>query len=532
MLHRLMPRSLERRLLFTYVVLMVLGLGGLILWTGLRLQTAIVEQVEHDLELQAFIIADALREPLEHWKKGENQTERSLNALVHSYTQNVGVYITGINRARAYALNTGARVTIVTPSFHVLISSDDAVPAHFEHNHPEIVAAQTGNEQHDIRWDEWRNEERLFVAAPIIAVEDEAKELKGIVQLSVPMAPLYTEMRHTWASLVGAGGMVLVATALVSLLLARQVAGPIRNLTVVTEAMAAGELDQQVKPTGPAEIERLGRAFNRMAGRVREMLARQQAFVANAAHELRSPLTSLQLRIDMLQRHSQEYPELAQHYLSQMEGEIERLRRLVDHLLTLSRLDEGELPPQSPLDLAPLLYEVADEMHPLAQMAGLRLWIDVPPHLPTVMANADSMHTMVRNLLDNAIKYTPAGGEVVLRAMTEGLRHDERDRRSLIFRRSPPKQAGLAVVIQVTDTGSGIPAEHLPHIFGRFYRVDKGRSRGQGGAGLGLSLVRSIVEAHSGWVSVESAPEQGSTFTVHLPVTDNQGPATSPPAPE
>ncbi|MFQ5855255.1 MAG: sensor histidine kinase [Anaerolineae bacterium] len=531
---RLIPRSLHSRLLLTYLALMLLGLGGMIVWTGLRLQVAVVEQAEHDLELEALIMANALREPLDRWRKGKGFEGRSLPALVRSYAESVGV-----------------RVTVIDPSLRVLLSSDDIVPAHFEHDHPELVAAREGLEQHDIRGDEWRNEERLFVAASIMEVEDEEKELEGFVQLSVPMAPLYAEMRRTWTSLVMAGSVVLIATALVSLLLARQVAGPIGNLTAVTEGMAAGNLDQQVTPAGPDEIERLGRAFNRMAERVREMLARHQTFVANAAHELRSPLTSLRLRIDILQRHSQNNPELAMRYLQQMGGEVEYLRRLVDHLLVLSRLDEGQELRRESLDLAPILYEVADEMGPLVQASGLDLAVDVPPHLPAVAANIDPMRMVVRNLLDNAIKYTPAGGRIRLRAMTAdgrpldpstGLgtgfaqvssRGSARgDRRPTALTNATAvggqqsagvTEASSTVIIQVSDTGPGIPTEHLPHIFDRFYRADKTRSRRHAGAGLGLSLVRSIVEAHSGEVSVESTPGAGSTFTVRLPATTSRG---------
>ena len=517
MRRRLLPRSLQGRLLLTYLILVLLGLGGLIVWTGLRLQTAVVDQAEHDLELEALIVANALHDPLEKWRKGEVVEGRSLDALVHSYAQSVGV-----------------RVTLVDPSLQVMISSDKAVPIHTEEEHPEIAAARKGWEQHDIRWDEWHNEERLFVAAPIMEVKGEQRKLEGFAQLSVSMAPLYTEMRRTWVSLVAAGAVVLVATALVSLLLARQVAGPIQNLTAVTEAVAGGNLDQRVSPTGPDEIERLSRAFNLMAEQVQEMLARQQAFVANAAHELRSPLAGLQLRIEMLQRHGQEKPELAERYLRQMEHEIEHLRRLVDHLLLLSRLDEGQKMPRSQLDLAPILYELADEMGPLARAAGLDLQVDVPPHLPAVAANVDPMRMVMRNLLDNAIKYTPAGGRIVLRATAEGLQpgdqlmwhhqHDdgaEKLSSSFVVGRSSHDTEKPAVLIQVADTGPGIAAEHLPHIFDRFYRVSATRSHSQGGAGLGLSLVRSIVEAHGGQVEIHSEPGQGSTFTLRLPMADN-----------
>ncbi len=469
------PRSLRGHLLLTYLALMVLSVGGLILWTGQRLQTATVEQAEHNLELEAFVIANALREPLNNWYEGESPGGRSLESLVRSYAQ-----------------NTGSRVTVIDVRLQVLFSSDERVPIHNEEDHLELIAARAGKEQHDIRWDEWSGEERLFVAAP---VSKEDRKVISFIQLSIPTAPIYDEIRRTWLSLFAAGGIVLATTTLVSLVLARQIARPVQNLTAITEEIAAGHLEQRVTPAGPDEIQRLGRAFNRMAERVREMLARQQTFVANAAHELRSPLTSLRLRLEMLQAYGQSDGELTRRYLGQMEREIDHLRRLVDHLLALSALDEGERLPCTPLDVAPLLYELADEMGPLAQKAGLDLRVNVPPHLPLLITNAEQMRIVVRNLLDNAIKYTPGGGRVTLSAWADNGR----------------------VQIAVADTGVGIPAEALPHIFERFYRLDKARSRQQGGAGLGLALVRSIVEAQGGQVEVKSQPGVGSVFTLSLP---------------
>lgn len=473
-----LPGSLKSHLLLTYLAVMVLGVGSLIFGTGQRLQAAIVEQAEHQLELEAFIIADALRDPLEKWVEGEKPAGRSLESLVLSYAQSMG-----------------GRVTMTDARLLVLLSSDERVPLHGEENHPEFIAARAGSEQHDIRWDEWSEEERLFVAA---AVTEAERKVIGFVQLSVPMAPIYAQTRQTWLSLLTAGSVVVLATALVSLLLARQIARPVEALTAISEEIAAGRLEQQVIPSGPDEIQRLGRAFNRMAERVRDMLTRQQAFVANAAHELRSPLTSLRLRLEMLQSYGQSDKGLTRRYLRQMEQEADGLRRLVDLLLALSSLDEGERLPQFPLDLAPLLYELADEMSPLIRVASLNLRLDVPPHLPPVLANAEQIRIAIRNLLDNAVKYTPAEGWITLKACADD---------------------GV-VQISVADSGIGIPAEALPHIFERFYRVDKARSRQVGGAGLGLALVKAIIEAHDGRVSVNTQPEQGSVFTVHLPAAN------------
>jgi two-component system OmpR family sensor kinase len=178
-----------------------------------------------------------------------------------------------------------------------------------------------------------------------------------------------------------------------------------------------------------------------------------------------------------------------------MEREVEHLKELVDHLLVLVSLDEGQQPPRVTLDLAPLLNEVADELGPLARAAQIDLRVDVPPHLPSVQGSPEQLRIVVRNLLDNAIKYSLAGSAVVLNAWGT----DD------------------AVAIEVRDRGIGIPAEALPAIFERFYRVDAARSPDRGGAGLGLALVQAVVTAHGGSVSVQSAPGQGSSFRVQIP---------------
>jgi signal transduction histidine kinase len=178
-----------------------------------------------------------------------------------------------------------------------------------------------------------------------------------------------------------------------------------------------------------------------------------------------------------------------------MEQEIAYLQRLVEHLLMLAGLDEGQSLPQTPIDLAPLLYEVAEAAGPLALAARLTIHLEVPSHLPYVATNTEAMWMVVRNLLDNAIRNTPAGGAVTLQA-----HGDER-----------------AVVLTVADTGQGIAVEHLPRIFDRFYRAESGKTRSGRGAGLGLTLVKSLVEAFGGQISVDSQVERGTHFTITLP---------------
>ncbi len=472
----MIPRRLSARLQLTFVTLIVLGLGGVIAWSSVRFTAQGIERSRRSLVLQAQLVANALREPVEE-SEHERSSGRTLNALLASYAQ-------GIN----------GRATLVDTRFAVLASSDTRVPARAVENQSEFAAAQSGSPQAIIRWDEWRKEERLFVAAPVVGDHDRAL---GFVQLSVPAEPLYAEARETWVSALLIGGIVLALAVAASTLIARQIAVPVQNLTRTSEQIAAGRLDERVTPAGPDEIQRLGIAFNRMAERVQAMIAQQRAFVDNAAHELRSPLTSLRLRIEMLQTRAQGNAELTARYLGQMEREVGYLQRLVDHLLALASVEnEARVAPRAALDLARLLREVADEMRAVTEQAGLAVQLELPAQLPILHASPEQMHILFRNLVDNAIKYTPRGGTITLAA------------------HATPNE----LIVRVSDTGIGIPAQALPHIFERFYRVDPARARSQGGAGLGLALVHEIVQAHGGTVAATSRVNAGTVLTIRLPL--------------
>lgn len=478
-------RSLQGRLLWTFVTLMTLGLGSVIGLSGMQLNAQTLQRNEDELTMQAQLIANALREPVERESDSQHSGGRSLDVLIGSYAQGVG-----------------GRVTLLDSNLQIVFSSDSAVTAHTQQNQTELLTARRGEMQPTVRWDEWQKTERLFVAVPVVG---EHGQPISFIQLSVPMGPIYAEMTQTWLRFLGIGSVVLLVTAIAGIVIARQIAVPVERLTATTEHIAAGRLDERVTPAGPNEIHRLGTAFNRMTERVQAMMTQQRAFVDNAAHELRSPLTSIRLRIEMLRTRARNNAELTQHYLAQMDGEVGYLQRLVDNLLDLATVENIEPAiPKAPLDLASMLYDVSDEMSVVAQQVGLEFQTDIPEHLPTISVNADQMKILIRNLIDNAIKYTQRGGKI---SLTANSSHGE-------------------IEIQVTDTGIGIPAEALPHIFERFYRVDAARSRDTSRAtsstGLGLALVQRIAQTHGGRAEVSSLIGKGSTFTVRLPLrSDN-----------
>lgn len=473
---RWFPQSLASRLLLTYALIVLLSVGGLIVWAGIQQQNATIEQETHNLEIQAQLIANALRGAFS--EDAENINKAALANLVQAYAQ----------ESQLSGSDTRARVTVVASNLRVLASSDPRVKNDVEQDHAEFLAARAGYQQPDIRWDEFTNEERVFVASAIRGEHD----VSAFLQLSMSTAPMYAAIRQTWLGLVGIGGIILLLTVLVSLILARGIARPVEHLTRVSEAIASGKLDQRVTPQGPDELERLGRAFNQMTERLQELITREKEFASNAAHELRSPLTGLRLRLELLQNAARTNPAVAQNYLAQTEHEVAHLQRVVEQLLALAALEDGAHAPRANFDPAPLLYELADDMSPAVHAAQVEFRVEVPDHLPLIHANADQVRMAVRNVLENAFKYTPPRGAVTLRA---NVLKD-------------------FVEIAVSDTGVGISPDALPHIFDRFYRADSARSNRVRGSGLGLALTHIIVQANDGHISVTSAQGQGSTFTI------------------
>lgn len=226
-------------------------------------------------------------------------------------------------------------------------------------------------------------------------------------------------------------------------------------------------------------------------------------FVANVSHELRSPLTALMGFIETLRGPARDDPDARDRFLEVMHGESKRMAHLIDDLLSLSRVEaEEHVPPRGTVDLAPLLYETAAILDIQAAERDIQIEIECAEGLPSALGHKDELTLVFRNLLDNAIKYSFPGTQIVVSA------------RPVV---RVPEIGKPGVSVAVRDRGEGIPAEHIPRLTERFYRVDKGRSRAMGGTGLGLAIVKHIVSHHRGQLAVQSVPGEGSTFTVTLP---------------
>jgi signal transduction histidine kinase len=344
----------------------------------------------------------------------------------------------------------------------------------------------------------------LYAAAPVLAADGSVTQ---IVYLATPLPDTrFTALPESVRWLFGGVFLAAVLLAvLVGLLLARQVARPLGQLAEAARAVAAGNLAQSVPEDGGIrELAVLGQAFNHMTANLRQSDQAKTAFISDVTHELRTPLTVIKGMIETLQDGAINDLEARGPFLLSMGRETERLIRLVNDLLVLTRVDAGVLNLQRhPLDFEELVRTRCRVFAPLAAQRQVGLvvttaWpvVEGQDGPAVVLADADRMAQVINNLLDNALRYAPAGSEVTLALALE---------------------AGQ-VICNVSDAGPGMAARHLPLIFERFYRVDSGRSRGQGGSGLGLSIVRSLVQVHGGEVSASSQEGRGTTITLRLPL--------------
>lgn len=341
--------------------------------------------------------------------------------------------------------------------------------------------------------------------------------------IEVTLANPYTTRASTLAAVEGllavAGLAAFIVAMAMAALLARRFAAPLRRLTEASRSLAEGDLTRRVPEqftsTGTAETAELSRQFNAMADRVEETMGiisrdrdRSRDFLADVSHELRTPLAALRTFNELLQEGAAEDPEARTEFLESSRQQIERLDWLAHNLLELSKLDSGLLQLDlRPEDLRATVESAVEQAELPARRRGLDLHLSLPSQPLRVRHDPPRVGQVVGNLLSNALKFTPRGGSVAveLASTAEGAR------------------------IEVRDSGVGIDASELPHIFERFYRGSRSNEARSSGSGLGLAIARSIVEMHGGRIGVESRLGKGSTFRVVLPKDPRKAAALAPP---
>lgn len=448
--------SLRSRLIAVYLGMIFIGFGGLTLWTGIQMANDVYRDFGTNLQVHTVQLATQLIEPLEY-----NSPDVAEIMWVS-------------------AENLGGQVALFSPNGAFLSATDNQ------------ATSLTSRDQYTFQ-DNSSGEPTIYATGEI---RDDG-ELLAIVQIGVPQheaQELVSE--RSWRLAIGF--IVISALGLgISLWLITTMTEPLLQLRNTALEMAKGDLSQRVENASRDEIGEVGTAFNEMAARVEAMVTEQRAFASNASHELRTPLTTIRLRTEALQDNLDD-PELTATYVDEIDSEVQRMGNLVDDLMLLSRLDAKRMMAgNETIDAVRLLQVLQREYASQANEKAIELVISAEPTTAPVNANMNHLRVVFGNVISNAIKYTQEGGavSVLLRQMQDRLE------------------------LQVTDNGRGISSDELPNIGNRFYRADKARTRDTPGVGLGLSLVRSILDLYDGEFSIESEGlGQGTVVTISWPL--------------
>lgn len=461
---------LRTRLIVAYVALILVGFGALALFAGRQLAESALTDYQSSLEAQAALVGRGLVEAWEHTLEGD-------------------IPLSGLQASvETFAAEAGVRITLLDARGQPIVDSTGELPQIDARTLPEIQSAMAAEVGSDVRSGAG-GLPQVFAAA--VVYED--RQPLGFVWLSTTATVSQQIVVRRWLAL-GAGVVGLAAAAVVvSLWLANSLTQPLEALRQAALKMAAGDLSQRLPETRRDEIGELSQTFNYLAGEVAGMLEEQRAFASNASHELRTPLTAIRLRSEAL-RAGTVSPEEQSQYVVEIDDEVVRLGRLVDELLLLSRLDAGRLTAgDEQVDARRLAQAVIRDLQGFAQSKGINVILDAPADLPPVQASYTFIQVVFRNVLDNALKYTPNGGRVDWRLWATDNR----------------------VWAEIHDTGQGIAPEDLAKVTNRFYRADKAHTRENAGSGLGLALVQSVIQVCGGEFRIESAGVgQGTTVTI------------------
>lgn len=386
--------------------------------------------------------------------------------------------------------------TIFNPQGAAISTSSESLPSAGD---PEIIEAlqSESGESEKIRKNS-AGDNILYLASRI----EQENQIRGVVRLEYSLQPALQAARTSIILFFVLVGSVTLVIGGLSFISAKNMSEPIEAITKTADQIAHGDLEARVAISEKIpEIAYIGQAFNQMADRLQVQVAELRSFVANASHELRTPLTVIKLRIEALRNGAVDEPEIANRFLAEVEGEVDRLSRMVGDMLDLSRLESGLSASQRTIvDMNNIICDVRDTMKVRAERANISIYCEVEEGLPPVFGAEDQLRRMLYNLVDNSIKYTTHGGNVRITLQT-GEQPD-------------------TILLTIQDTGFGISAEQLPHIFERFYRVEATRPRygPPQGSGLGLSIAKSIVDSHGGKIWATSELGKGTTFFIQLPI--------------
>lgn len=477
-------QTIRTRLSLNYLLVLALGmtLAGVLAW--LAVERLYVHTQRENLLAQARLMATALQgsalptEPVQPY----SQTANAMPGIHTRLLSEGGAVVVGLPLSEAFTQAPAAEQYASIPTSELV-------------QRPEIDSALKGTPATSIRR-VLGNQRVLYAAAPIYGQDG---QISGIVYIATPLPSAGLPASLIWQL----GGAILLAVlfaAFAGTLLARKIARPLEGLAYAAAAISQGDLEQHVViDSDITELASLKNTFNEMAESLRQSDEAKKAFLADVTHELRTPLTVIKGTIETLEDGALDDTEGRGPLLTSMARETDRLIRLVNELLVLTRADAGSLQLNiRPLDLAELARSRCDVFSGLAARRRITLCCKTN-EASQVHADADRVAQVLDNLLDNAIRHSPEDSTITI------FLQEEED----------------GIECSVSDQGTGIPAEHLPFIFERFYRVDSSRNRKGGGTGLGLAIARALVQAQGGSIHAQSIDGQGTTITFWLPGESN-----------
>ena len=465
---------MSRRLLATYITLTVVVLAALEIPLGIQYGRSEKRDLTNGIKTDALVMATFAEDPLE---RGQSRPSRQLVDVARKYTHDPGGRVVVVDRRGTSILDTASRrgrSFASRPEFRSTLAGQPMIATGTRHS------ATLGTDL-------------IYVAVPIAAPN--GKTL-GALRITYPTSALDSRVTHYWLLLAAIGGIVLAAATLVGLRFARTLTKPLSALERAAAAVGAGDLDSRAPEQGPPEVRAVAAQFNETVARLDALLDSQQEFVADASHQLRTPLAALRLRLENLER---DVDEGGKRDLEAALAEVERLARLVDGLLALARADAAK-PEPAAVDLEALVATRLEHWQPEAERRSVGLAELVDPGLQA-LATPGALDQVLDNLLSNALAVSPPGSTIAVeaRASAEG------------------------VDLHVIDEGPGMSAEQRRRAFDRFWRAGPPGT----GTGIGLAVVHRLVTADGGSIELREATGGGLDATVRL----RRGPNVTRPNP-
>lgn len=474
--YRWLSRSLANQLLFTYVLVIMFALGIVTFWALSTMQSEKIDDLRNTMEVAAVHLGLEIDNDL---GLDSDMATNRIQAATDRHANRFGFAITVVNNDGHVMADSGPKGLHEGENIRSEQEINDALAG--------ITAI---SKRHSPR----THTNWLYVAVPVRS----AGQTNGVIRVGVPLTDINQRLNRDLIIFLEIIFATLVVTVLISLWLARRVTRPLSEMNALARQIArSGDISVFVPVERHDEIGDMALSFNQMIGRLREEERLRQEFIANASHELKTPTMAIGSVVEALQAGAAEDPELRYQFLHSLENLVERQSNLLKDLLDIAKLDGGvELQWREDVNLQEIAQVAVEQVLPQARKRQVELQSDANTDGAVISGNGIQLQRAIVNLLTNAINHTPVNGTV-----------------ALATRLIEPDQVEVAI----SDTGTGIDPADLPHIFERFYRGDKARTRTAGGTGLGLAITREIIARHHGTIDVESMPGEGSSFIIRLP---------------